>query len=120
MERRGIRTRFGVTARADITIERWLSRAIHGRRFQVRENTHGVSNSETTFEYRVDGDVIEGNYSGGGIARGQVVGVVASPDEILLRFQCVTASGELMSGPRADASRSALACSVRRSASSSA
>jgi hypothetical protein len=76
-----------------------LAREIHGKRFRTRENAHGRSGAETVFEYFVaEGDIIHGAYAGGEIRTGQLVGRVTGEDRIEMRFQCVTTSGDLLSG----------------------
>lgn len=76
-----------------------LSREIHNRRFVTRGNPHGRSGADTVFEYAVaEPDVITGTYGGGEIRAGQIVGKITGPDAIELRFQCITAAGELLSG----------------------
>ena len=71
---------------------------IVGHRFAAVDNDHGLSGADTVFEYRRDGDLIVGEYSGGVVRCGQIVGYAVEPDRIVLRFQCLTVDGELRSG----------------------
>lgn len=76
-----------------------LAREIHGKRFVTLENPRGRSGAGTIFEYRVDADgAVRGSYAGAEIRAGQLVGRVVGEDRIELRFQCLTAAGELLSG----------------------
>ncbi|WP_434984730.1 hypothetical protein [Vreelandella zhaodongensis] len=76
-----------------------LSREIHNSRFITRGNPHGRSGADTVFEYAVaEADLITGTYSGGDIRSGQIVGKITGADAIELRFQCITTTGELLSG----------------------
>ena len=71
---------------------------IVGRRFVVVDNHQGLSGAETIFEYRRCGDFITGEYAGGLIRSGQIIGYAVAPDRLVLAFQCLTVFGELRSG----------------------
>jgi hypothetical protein len=75
-----------------------LSVDINDKRFTPVENEHGVSGADTVFHYWVDGSLVTGEYGGGRIRAGRLVGRVTSPDTIELLFQCVTTDGALMAG----------------------
>jgi hypothetical protein len=71
---------------------------IDNKRFVTTGNEHGVSGTDTVFEYQIHGQQITGTYGGGRIAKGHLVGRVTGPNRIELLFQCVTHDGELMAG----------------------
>ena len=71
---------------------------IDDKRFVTTGNEHGVSGTDTVFEYHMDGQWITGRYEGGRVARGHLVGRVTGPDRIDLLFHCVTNDGELLAG----------------------
>jgi hypothetical protein len=71
---------------------------INDKRFTAAENPHGVSGAETIFHYWLDGSLVTGEYSGGRIRAGRLVGRVTSPDTIELLFQCVTTEDTLRAG----------------------
>ncbi|MBO3698098.1 hypothetical protein [Roseivirga sp. E12] len=71
---------------------------LNQKRFVTAENNSGLSSHETVFEYHQDGDIITGNYQGGLIKTGQLVGRQIKPDTIKLLYHCITETGELMAG----------------------
>jgi hypothetical protein len=71
---------------------------LHGLRFATVSNESGASDSGTCFSYFVDKDVIYGDYGGGHIVKGQFIGKALSPTKILLAFQCLTDSMEILCG----------------------
>jgi hypothetical protein len=71
---------------------------LHQKRFRVVANERGMSNQLTTFEYRVEDDLVLGSYQGGPILIGQIIGMASKDDTLDLRFQCVALGGELKSG----------------------
>lgn len=71
---------------------------LNNKQFITIGNEHGLSSSETIFTYFQDGDVITGEYSGGEIVEGRIVGKFSQPDRIELLFHCVTKTSELLSG----------------------
>ena len=75
-----------------------IGERLHNRRFEVANNTQGLSGAGTVFHYQIDGDGISSTYQGGRIRTGQQVGRVTGPDTIELLFQCLTTEGELLAG----------------------
>lgn len=71
---------------------------LDNKRFIPSQNDHGLSTSETVFHYFQSGETITGRYGGGEISEGNFVGKFIGPDQIELRFQCLTKSLELLSG----------------------
>jgi len=71
---------------------------LHRKRFRVAANEAGISSELTTFEYRVEDDLVLGSYQGGPILMGQIIGAATRDDALDLRFQCVALGGELRSG----------------------
>ena len=71
---------------------------LNNKRFIPSQNDHGLSTSETVFYYFQSGEVITGQYRGGEIVEGNFVGKFVNPNQIELRFQCLTKSLELLSG----------------------
>jgi hypothetical protein len=82
-----------------VTCWREIARAPAPREaFVTSGNAGGISNSQTLFEYSVDGDMIFGTYAGGDILQGQMVGRVLSDETIALLFHCVTGDMRLLAG----------------------
>lgn len=71
---------------------------LDNKSFKISENESGLSSSETIFSYRQKGSLIFGEYKGGDIDYGNIVGKFISPKTIELLFQCKTNSNELLSG----------------------
>ncbi len=70
-----------------------------GRRFRGRRNSpNGEVSGETVFHYRQDGEVLSGDYSGGTIVAGQLLGTVRPDGSLEFLYHHINASGELMSG----------------------
>lgn len=68
------------------------------KQFVVVDNEHGLSSQDTIFRYYQDGEIVTGDYSGGEIEQGRFVGKYVKTNRIDLLFQCITCSGELLSG----------------------
>ncbi|QBZ83352.1 n-acetylglutamate synthase [Hydrogenovibrio crunogenus] len=68
------------------------------RRFKALANASGLSNSETIFSYRQNGNLITGEYQGGEIEFGNIIGKYIPPQTIELCFQCKTKDHEILSG----------------------
>lgn len=52
-----------------------MARSLNGIRMNVTQTAaNGVVNARTIFEFSQAGDVVEARYSGGGIARGHLIG----------------------------------------------
>ncbi len=68
------------------------------KRFRALENASGLSSSETIFTYRQEGSLITGEYKGGEIEFGNIVGKFIPPTTVELLFQCKTKNNALLSG----------------------
>lgn len=90
------------TSKTDQTLSIDLSKTLisqlNGRRFVTTGNEHGLSTTATSFRYFVDGTTVSGEYRGGEIILGKIVGKATGPTTIELLFQCVAADGRLMCG----------------------
>lgn len=75
-----------------------LVNRLNGRAFVTTGNDHGLSTTATLFRYFVDGTTVTGEYRGGGVLIGTIVGKATGPTTIELLFQCVSADGQLMCG----------------------
>lgn len=71
---------------------------LNNKQFITVGNEHGLSSSETIFQYFQSGEVITGEYRGGEIVEGRFVGKFTPPARIELLFHCVTKTSELLSG----------------------
>ena len=70
-----------------------------GRLFRaVKNSSNGQISSETIFRYQQKGDVLTGDYSGGDIEYGQIIGLVDDRGHINFRYQHLTYDGYLMTG----------------------
>lgn len=71
---------------------------LNNKQFKAVDNSSGLSNSDTIFTYKQNGNLISGIYIGGDIEFGNIVGSVVEQQSINLLFQCKTTSGQLLSG----------------------
>lgn len=71
---------------------------LNGKRFIAQDNTQGLSNEGTVFAYSQSNKVIVGEYAGGNIVKGNIVGKYLSATTVSFVFQCLTNDGELKSG----------------------
>ena len=71
---------------------------LNNRKFITVENEKGLSSNETEFHYFQNGTVIKGQYKGGAIQEGFIVGKQIDSNRIELLFQCLTKDGELKVG----------------------
>ena len=70
-----------------------------GRLFRpVKNSKTGETSSETIFRYQQKGDVLTGDYSGGEIEYGQLIGLVDERGHINMRYQHINDRGFLMTG----------------------
>lgn len=70
-----------------------------GRLFRVVESSgSSQTTSETIFRYQQKGDMLTGQYSGGGIQFGQIIGLVDARGHISMRYQHLTDDNILMTG----------------------
>lgn len=66
--------------------------------FKTKENKEGLSSSETIFYYFQNDKVITGNYSGGKVEKGFLLGKQLGENKIELLYQCLTTEGKLLAG----------------------
>ncbi|BDC99184.1 n-acetylglutamate synthase [Persicobacter psychrovividus] len=67
--------------------------------FRVSSNANnGEITTDTIFKYNQLGDILMGEYSGGMINRGQLIGKVDADGNINMRYQQINTKGELMTG----------------------
>lgn len=71
---------------------------LHNKKFVTINNHEGLSSDETIFHYYEENDIITGQYKGGAILEGFVVGKRTGDHKIELLFQCITDEGELRTG----------------------
>lgn len=71
---------------------------LNNKKFVPLENKNGLSSNETIFHYFQNGTVITGQYKGGAIQEGYIVGKQIDENKIKLLFQCLTKEGELKAG----------------------
>lgn len=70
-----------------------------GRRFRGRRNSaNGEVGGETIFLYRQHGDVLTGEYSGGAIVAGHLLGTVRADGSLDFLYHHINERGELMGG----------------------
>lgn len=70
-----------------------------GRRFRTIANAEsGDVREDTLFEYHQDGDVVWATYSGGGVRFGTLVALADAAGRLEMRYQHISASGELRAG----------------------
>ncbi len=62
---------------------------LDNKKFVTIENKSGLSSSETIFHYFQNGTLITGNYKGGLIQAGFIVGKQIEENKIELLFQCL-------------------------------
>lgn len=62
------------------------------------QNKSGLSSDETIFQYSQSGTMITGQYKGGAIIEGLIIGKQTKDSRIELLYQCLTTEGELKAG----------------------
>ena len=72
--------------------------SINNKQFFTIGNESGLSSEETIFYYFENNNVVTGNYRGGEIIEGQIVGKRLPNNYLELAFQCITNEGEIKSG----------------------
>lgn len=71
----------------------------HNRRFKVvSQATHGEVDGTTIFHYQQEGDVLTGQYSGGEIVTGHLIGIVDERGHIVMRYHHINRQKKLMTG----------------------
>nr|MBI1232495.1 n-acetylglutamate synthase [Cytophagales bacterium] len=71
----------------------------HNRRFKpIANSANGETNSETIFHYVQEGFILTATYSGGGIIKGHLIGLVDDKGAIDMRYHQVNTEGRLMTG----------------------
>ena len=71
---------------------------INDKKFVTTENNSGLSSDQTVFHYFQSGDEITGNYKGGAIQEGFIIGKKTGEHKMELLYQCLTTEGELKAG----------------------
>lgn len=70
-----------------------------GKVFRGRTNSaNGEVGATTRFEYRQNGTLLTGTYSGGSVFAGQLLGVVHDDDTLTFQYHHLNVSGVLMAG----------------------
>jgi hypothetical protein len=71
----------------------------NNKRFSPVTNTeNGDTDSETIFEYKQTGNVLNSDYSGGKIISGHLIGLVDEHGNIDMRYHHINVEGEMMTG----------------------
>lgn len=71
----------------------------HNRIFRVINNSdNGDTSSETTFQYKQEGNILSSIYSGGNIVLGHLLGFVDANGNIDMRYHHINSDGEIMTG----------------------
>ncbi|MBD8490528.1 n-acetylglutamate synthase [Echinicola sp. CAU 1574] len=71
----------------------------NNKRFRSISNSgNGEVSSETFFEYKQEGTILTGTYSGGEIIKGQLLGKVNDQGVIAMNYHHLNTKGQLMSG----------------------
>ncbi len=72
---------------------------LNNKQFRGRSNSSGGEVSSTTlFTYYQDGEVIWGNYAGGAILKGTLIGKIIDHDTIEFNYSHINQDMELLSG----------------------
>jgi len=71
----------------------------NNKSFRPFSNTeNGETSAETLFHYHQEGNILNCEYSGGKIVKGQLIGLVDEVGNINMRYQQVNLMGQLMTG----------------------
>jgi hypothetical protein len=71
----------------------------NGRTFVSIENTaNGEVSSQTSFEYKQEGNIISATYSGGEIIKGTLIGIVGEDSCLEFRYNHVNSKNEIRGG----------------------
>jgi len=71
----------------------------HNRKFKpIINSENGETTKETVFHYVQDGNILTATYSGGGIKKGHLIGLVDDSGVIEMRYHQVNIKGMLMTG----------------------
>ncbi len=71
---------------------------LNDKKFATTENKSGLSSEETIFHYFQNGTTITGEYKGGAVREGFIIGKQTGDSKIELLYQCLTTEGELKAG----------------------
>ena len=63
----------------------------------VQNSDNGQVDTETTFKYKQDGDLVTADYFGGTIRYGKIIASLKG-DNLNMLYQCLTTDGELKAG----------------------
>ena len=64
----------------------------------LKNSKNGEVNSETIFSYYQDNNIIWGDYSGGDIVKGTIVGTVKADGSLFFYYQHINKNGEIKIG----------------------
>jgi hypothetical protein len=64
----------------------------------VQSAENGETTGETVFEYKQEGNMLTAHYSGGGIRKGHLIGIVDEMGSIEMRYHQINSKGVLMTG----------------------
>ncbi|AWW32561.1 n-acetylglutamate synthase [Echinicola strongylocentroti] len=71
----------------------------HNKTFKSISNSeNGQVSPETVFNYQQEGNILSGHYSGGGIKKGNLIGIVDGDGKIDMRYCHINSQGEIMTG----------------------
>ncbi|KEO73766.1 hypothetical protein [Anditalea andensis] len=71
----------------------------HHKQFRAVQNTkNGETSTDTVFTYYQHGKILTGDYSGGQILKGHLIGLVDENGQIDMRYHQINTKGELMTG----------------------
>ncbi|QDH80133.1 n-acetylglutamate synthase [Echinicola soli] len=64
----------------------------------VSNSDNGEVSGETIFDYKQEGNVLSGYYSGGGVTKGNLIGTVDEKGTIKMRYCHINTKGEIKTG----------------------
>lgn len=71
----------------------------NNKKFRPVSNTkNGETSEQTVFHYYQKGNILTGEYSGGKIIRGQLIGLVDREGTIDMRYHQINEQGQIMTG----------------------
>lgn len=63
----------------------------------IDNSNNGEVNTETTFEYQQNGDLVSADYKGGTVKYGKIIALLED-DKLNMVYQCITTDNELKAG----------------------
>lgn len=64
----------------------------------VSNSNHGTINTETEMRFTADGDIVSGNYTGGSVIEGHILGKRLNESELEMLYQSIDINGEIQAG----------------------